>query len=101
MASQNAQGETGPFQAFIPGVSQTVTVSGTSASTSTAFTKTLVRLYSTEDCYIKVGFGAQTATSAHMFLPADTIEYIGVAPGFVIAAIQVTTGGTLYVTEGA
>lgn len=100
--SKQAQGDQGPFQAFYPGTSQTVTFNGTSASTATAFTKSVVRLHATEACFIKIGLGSQTATTSHMFLPADTTEYFGIGPGYVIAVIEGATGvgGTLYVTEG-
>lgn len=88
------------FQAIFPGSSQTIAVATASAG-STILSGTIARLYSTTDCYIKIGQGAQTATSSHMFLPASTVEYFAIHPGDFIAAIRATADGTLYITEGA
>jgi len=84
------------------GVTQTVTVSGTSAATSSALDAQcrVVQLVSTENCYILPGAGTPTATATNgMFILKDWPHYINVSGGEKIAAIQVSTGGTLYVSE--
>ncbi len=100
MASKQAQSDNPGFQAIKPGTSQTVAVATASAA-STVLSGTIVRLYSTTNCYIKIGQGSQTATSAYMFLPASTVEYFAIAPGDFIGVIRATADGTLYITEGA
>ncbi len=98
--SQQAQSDRGGFQAIKPGASQAIAYTGTSA-TSTAFSGTIIRVVSTTNCFIKIGQGSQTATTAYTFLPAGVVEYFAVHPEDCIAAIRSTDSGTLYVTEGA
>ena len=84
------------------GVTQTVTVSGTSAATSSGVNAQcrVVQLVSTEHCYILPGTGTPTATAANgMFILKDWPHYVHVTGGEKIAAIQVSAGGTLYVSE--
>ena len=84
------------------GVTQTVTVSGTTAATSTALNAQcrVVQLVSTENCYVLPGSGTPTATAVNgMFILKDWPHYINVSGGEKIAAIQVSAGGTLYVSE--
>jgi hypothetical protein len=59
---------------------------------------TVVRVVATTDCYIKVD-KSPTATTSDVLLPASDPEYIIVNPGEKISAIQVSSGGTLNVTE--
>lgn len=79
---------------------QVVSVSSTSAAIGTAFASatTVIRMVSTTDCHIRFG-DTPTATSSHMLLPANVVEYFRVTPGVKVAAIQRSVGGTLYVTE--
>lgn len=65
-----------------------------------------LRLVADSACCYRIGDGAQTATTADPFLPANTIEYVIVSPGQRISAIKAatdglvtTTAGTLWVTE--
>ncbi len=59
----------------------------------------VARLVSTTDCYVAIG-EAPSATSADMFLPAGVPEFVRVTHGKdKIAALRVTTDGTLAVTE--
>jgi len=102
-ASYQASG----FPAIFPGDSQKVSFTGTSAQ-SAAFSggtnteSTVIRVFATEDCHIKVGANPTAlADGSCMFLPAGIVEYIGVNPTDKIAAIRDTTSGTLYITEGA
>ena len=76
-----------------------VAISGSSAA-SPAFANqtTIVRVVSTTDCFIR--FDANpTATTSHMYLPANVVEYFRVTPGEKIAGIQRTASGNLYVTQ--
>lgn len=65
-----------------------------------------LRLVADSACCYRIGDGAQTATAADPFLPANTIEYVIVSPGQRISAIKAAgnglvtaTAGTLWVTE--
>ena len=64
-----------------------------------------LRLVANSACCYRIGDGAQTATTADAFLPANTIDYVIVSPGQRISAIKATgglvtaTAGTLWVTE--
>ena len=84
-----------------PGVSQTVSTSGTSAQSAAFGAGTsIIRVIASEACFLV--FGANpTATSAGMFLAAGAVEYFAVTPGQKVAAIQASTGGSLYITEAA
>jgi hypothetical protein len=99
-SSKNARGATDAFPAIIPGSSQYVTVAGSSDS-STELDCTIVRLVTDTDCFVKIAQGSATASSNDMFMLANTVEYFGCSPGDVVAVIQSSSGGTLYITEGA
>lgn len=65
-----------------------------------------VRLAANSACCYRIGDGAQTATTADVFLPANTVEHVTVNPGQSISAIAAatnglvtSTAGTLWVTE--
>jgi hypothetical protein len=65
-----------------------------------------VRLVANSACHVRIGDGAQTATVADPFLPANRVEIVIVTPGQRIAAIKAAsdglvtaTAGTLWVTE--
>lgn len=80
------------------GTGQIITIGAASAaSTALPAGTTCVRLVSSVDCYIEVG-SAVTAATTGVFLPAGTVEYFQTAPGEVVACIQVTAGGSLYVS---
>jgi hypothetical protein len=57
-----------------------------------------VRVVVTSAAYIKIG-SSPTATTADVYLPADSAEYFTCNPGEKVSAIQVSSGGTLHVTE--
>jgi hypothetical protein len=87
---------------------QTVAYTGTSAGISNAFGSQTyeIRVVADSACCIKIGDGAQTATTSDVFLPPNWVEYITVTPGQKIAAIRAgtdglvtATSGTLWVTE--
>lgn len=88
------------------GGAHTITVSGSTARNSTAFTDTtrVISVYATTDIYIRLGGASVTATNTDHFFPADTYYDIAVGGGETghathIAALQVSGGGTLYVSE--
>ena len=91
--------ESSPYR-VLQGTNQNITVAGTSAATSNAFgaDTRVVRLAATTACYISIG-SSPTATSANAILPANTVDYIIVEPSDKIAALQVSAGGALSVTE--
>ena len=59
-----------------------------------------LRLVADSACCFRVGDGAQTATTADPYLPANTVEYVIVNPGQRISAIKATTNGLVTATAG-
>lgn len=87
------------FQALTPGTVQTVTISGTSAATSSTFSSEVVRVVSTTNCHYHMA-ASPTATTSLSYLPLGEIEYLRCIPGVSkLAFIQNSAGGTAYVTE--
>ncbi len=82
------------------GTHQSKAYTGTAGTIDTAISTgvTRVRIAVTSAAYVKVGKSV-TATSADVYMPADAVEYVIIAPGEVVSAIQVSSGGTLHVTE--
>lgn len=101
---QSNEGE-GWDDAIFPGVSQKVAFTGTSAKSTVLQARTsVVRLYATQDCHIKVAPDATATAVADgtcYFLPKTVQVMIGVVPGQKIAVIQDSAGGNLFITEGA
>jgi hypothetical protein len=89
------------------GATQTIAYNASVAITNAFGPETYqLRLVADSACCYRIGDGAQTATTADLFLPANTIEYVIVSPGQRISAIKAatdglvtTTAGTLWVTE--
>jgi hypothetical protein len=89
------------------GVTQTIAYDASAAITNAFGPETFqLRLVANSACCYRIGDGAQTATTADAFLPANTIEYVIVSPGQRISAIKAAsnglvtaTTGTLWVTE--
>lgn len=92
-----------PIQAMGPGVTQTISFSGTSAATTNAMSKNtiIVRLIATQPCFVAFDTGTPTATTASLYLPAGIPEYFAVNgwETIKIAALQASSAGSLYVTE--
>lgn len=92
-----------PIQALKPSTTQTVAISGTSAATANALNKNIVvvRVLSTTNCFIRFGTGTPTATTADTPIVAFTPEYFRVdaQDTIKVAGIQMSAGGSLYVTE--
>ena len=89
------------------GTTQTIAYDSSTAVSNAFGAQTYqVRVAANSACHIKIGDGAQTATTADPYLPAHWPEYITVTPGQRIAAIKaatdgldIATAGTLWVTE--
>jgi hypothetical protein len=60
-----------------------------------------LRLVADSACCYRIGDGgAQTATIADPYLPANVIEYVIVSPGQRISAIKASTNGLVTATAG-
>ncbi len=96
---------THPIQgALYPARSENVTISGSSAVTSTAFTHPIIRVVSDTDCYVALGGAGVTAATdgTSTLLPAGAIEYFNRQNATVLAVVSKTgTSGKLNVTEMA
>jgi hypothetical protein len=97
------------YDSIYPGTSQKVAFDASAQSTAMQSRTSIVRLYATNDCHIKVGKAADNsgagptavADGTCYFLPKLVQVTIGVAPSSIIAAIKDTAGGNLFITEGA
>lgn len=101
------------FQAIRIGASQRITTTGTAApstrlDTGAATRTTLVYLFPTQDCWIKVGEQGSTVAAVNdgtsMFLPGGIKDFIGIPENLarpVISVIQDSAGGYLHVTEAS
>lgn len=89
------------FEAIIPGTSQKLTTSGASAQSAAVSDKTtLVRLFATNDCYVKFGINPTAlADGTCVFIPGGIVDFLGITPGDKIATIQFASGGFLFITE--
>lgn len=95
-----------PAVRFKDGGAHAIATSASSARNSTAFDAAtrVISIYATEDVYLKFGGASVSATSSDHFFPKNV--YYDVAIGgdrthqFThVAAVQVSAGGTLYVSE--
>ncbi len=59
-----------------------------------------LRLVANSACCYRIGDGAQTATTADIYLPANAIEHVIVSPGQRISAIKAATNGLVTATAG-
>jgi hypothetical protein len=90
-----------------PGATQTIAFDASAAIANSFGSETYqLRLVANAACCYRIGDGAQTATVADVFLPANVIDYAIVSPGQSIAAIKAAsnglvtaTAGTLWITE--
>lgn len=91
------------IQCLSPSTTQTVTISGTSAATTNALNKNtvVIRVLATTNCFINIGTGTPTATTSGLPLMASVPEYFRVdgSQTLKVAGIQMSAGGSLYVTE--
>ena len=82
------------------GTHQSAAYTGTAGTIGTAFSAGVkkARIEVTSAAYIKVGV-APTATTSGRLHGGRRAEYLTIAPGEKVSAIQVSAGGTLHVTE--
>jgi hypothetical protein len=84
-----------------PGVSLApLAYTGTSAQSAAHIGSRIVRLVSTADCFVAVGANP-TASNTGVFLPASKPEFFVCDVTDKVAAIQVPSGSTLYITPAA
>jgi hypothetical protein len=84
--------------AVTPANTEAVTI-GASHAESAVIAADAVRLIATAACYVTFGT-APVATAASMFLPANVPELFQFASGDKVSVLQVSGGGTLYVSWG-
>lgn len=79
---------------------QNVAYTGTAGTTSTTIGLGVqkVRVVCTTDAFVKITV-SPTATTSDAYVVGLTPEYFSCAPGEKVSAVQVSAGGTLYVTE--
>jgi endonuclease/exonuclease/phosphatase family metal-dependent hydrolase len=83
------------------GVTQTIAFDGSVAIANVFGPETFqLRLAADSACCYRIGDGAQTATTADIFLPANTIDHVIVSPGQSISAIKAVTNGLVTATAG-
>lgn len=83
------------------GITQTIAYDSSAPITNAFGAGTYqLRLVANSACCYRIGDGAQTATIADTFLPANTIDYVIVSPGQRIAAIKAATNGIVTATAG-
>lgn len=82
------------------GAAQNVAYTGAAGTVTNGVTVgvTKVRVLTTTDAFVTTDGTTPSATSG-AYVPALSPEYITVTPGQKVSAVQVTAGGTLYVTE--
>jgi hypothetical protein len=85
-----------------PGATQAVAYTGTSAAASNAFgTETyFIRVVANSACHVKIGDGAQTATTSDPFLLANWESWFAVTPGQSIAFVRAASDGLVTATSG-
>jgi hypothetical protein len=82
------------------GTHQSAAYTGTAGTITNAVGSGIqkVRVVVTSAAYVKVD-KSPTATSSDVYMPADVPEYFTVKQGEKVSAIQVSSSGTLHVTE--
>lgn len=86
----------------MPAESLKVTYTGTAGTTAALPSNTeVVRVIATTDCFIEIGASPTAVADTGMYLPALVPEYFSCPPNGKVSAIQVSTGGVLYVTPFA
>jgi hypothetical protein len=86
----------------VPAVSKKVAYTGTAGTTDAlSSTEVTIRVVATTDCFIEIGIAPTAVADTGMYLPALTPEYFMCPAGCKVSAIQVSAGGTIYVTPFA
>ena len=83
-----------PIPAFLMGTVQNIATSGSSAATSSAVGKEMVRIVATEDAYIEFGT-SPTATTSSMLLMKGVTEYFKIDSAHKVAAIEVSAASSV------
>lgn len=86
----------------IAGGSKTVTYTGTAGTTAALSASTrIVRVMSTTDCFIELGTDPTAVANTGLYMPAFVPEYFAAGASWKVSAIQVASGGSIYVTPFA
>ena len=82
-----------------PGTHQSVAYTGTAGTITNGVGVGAykVRVVCTTAAYVRTDSTA--ATTADLYMPADSVEYFTITPGQKVSALQVAANGTLHVTE--
>lgn len=81
------------------GTAQNVAYTGTAGVTNPVGSQTYkVRVFVTTDAFVTTDGSTPSATNG-AYVPGGSPEYFTVTPGQKVSAVQVASGGTLYVTE--
>ena len=90
----------GGFGRPLTGLGQSVAYTGTAGTISNAVAAQTYHVYvwATTDCHIRFA-GTPTATTADFILKANDPQIFRINPGEKVSAVQVATGGTIYVSE--
>lgn len=78
------------------GGAQSVAYTGTAGTIAAGVTERMVLVFATSAAHVSFD---GTATTADPAIPANTPLYFRIRPGQRPSAIQITSGGTLYVSE--
>lgn len=91
----------GGFEALEPGTSQSVVINSNTVQSLQFSGKTsIIRLFSTVDCFLAFGPNPSASASGGYFLPGGIIDFVGVNNKPKLAVTWSTTAGTLYISEG-
>ena len=83
----------------MPGASVKVAYTGTAGTTAAVSANAVaVRVVSTTDCFIEIGTSPTAVADTGLYLVAGLPEYFSCPPSAKVSAIQVASGGTIYVT---
>ncbi len=95
------QDQGGGFEAIEPGPGQVLIVNSNSVVSSAFSDKTtIIRLFSTVDCFLAFGNSSPTVVNSSYFLPGGFIDFVGVNAKTQIAVTRSLANGLLYLTEG-
>ncbi len=95
------QDQGGGFEAMEPGAAQSVVINSNSVQSTQFSNKTsIIRLFSTVDCFLAFG-NNPVAVSGNYFLPGGIIDFVGVNNVQRLAVTWSASAGTLYLVEGA
>ena len=95
------------FQAMVALKSWKLDFTNTSAELGPfASTTTLISIFPTQDCWVKIGSGSQTAAAissgasgTSVFCPGGIQNFLGCDPGDRLAVVRDGTNGSIHVCE--